>query len=550
MSGIDILLVLAISLAAALGLTLMGLRLVSQGIQVIAEPLLRRVINGVFRNSILAYGSGLVTAFLVQSGLSTSVMAIGFANSGLLNLPQLYLFLTGVQLGTAATPLIFGLNTGLLDLYFLGIGVFPMLYGRWEKLANVGKMIFGLGLLMMGARLVQFGVTDAELAHDYFQQVFQGGIHSPFGFAVTIVVAVICSIAVRSSVALAALLAALTNQAVVDADWAVVFLAGACWTSALPALWAAREANTVSRRGAAGLVINYLLGLFLLFLGFDYFWVEVTQAAEFIGGGLPTPALTVVIGFAFYRLFLSWLGAVMSGIILRIVQRLIPQKKTKEAQRLTFNGLPHHLAPVLGLTQARQEVQKLAAMTETILQLTKSEIEAEGKDLESRRRILKYEGITDNIQKEVFEFLGQVIQVTLTKKQSLEARRLLKVADELESIADCCQRLVGLHQELVKDGPLDVELRLALRQYLESVMDSFEHVFILIISTTPAEQLNMDEVWPGFRDKANQSEKKSNGLLGLLGGMSGQSGDMVQMGEIVHLLRQISKHSYNMMVAL
>ncbi|MCB0365982.1 MAG: Na/Pi cotransporter family protein [Bdellovibrionaceae bacterium] len=550
MSSPEILFILVFSLAAALGLTLMGLRFLSDSLQVLAEPLLRRLVNGIHHNSFVAYGSGLLTAFFVQSGLSTSVMSIGFANSGLLNLPKLYFFLTGVQLGTAATPLLFGFNTGLLDIYFLGIGVFPMLYARWGTLANVGKLVFAFGLLLLSTRLVHFGVVNPEWVRDMAGNWLVESHLSPKIFLVTAGLAGLCSVFIRSSVALAAIVAVMANLSLISPELAVVFLAGASWTSVFPALWAARDANTISRRGSAGLAINYLTGLLLLYGFFELFWACTESVASLLGSGLPSEALKVVVGFGLYRVFLSLYGVLVSGIILRLVKRVIPDRYRKESQRLVFNGLPHHLPPALALTQARQEVQKLAAMTETILQLTKVEIEGEGKDSDSRDKVLKYEAITDNIQREVFEFLGQVIRVSLTQKQGEEARRLLKVADELESIADCCQRLVSSHQRLVLDEPLDVELRLALRQYMESVMETFEYVFHLLIGPRLSHEKEEEELWPQFRDKTARAEKNSHRLLGLLGTMSGQSEDLVQMGEIVHLLRQINKHSYNLMVAI
>lgn len=146
-------------LLGGVGLFLLGMELMTDGLKLAAGPQLTRLLAGATRSRRRALASGvLVTA--LQSSRVVTVAAIGFVNAGLLSLGQVLWVLFGANVGTTITGWLVALvglkfKVEVLALPLLGLGMLLRLTGSGQRRGAIGQAVAGFGLLFIGIGVLQ-----------------------------------------------------------------------------------------------------------------------------------------------------------------------------------------------------------------------------------------------------------------------------------------------------------------------------------------------------------------------------------------------------------
>ncbi|MCG2741577.1 MAG: Na/Pi symporter, partial [Syntrophaceae bacterium] len=111
-----------------LGVFFLGMKFLSEGLQAIAGPFIKRVINALTTNRIMAVLVGAFVTTLVQSSSVTTVMVVGLVNAGLMELTQAIGVIIGANIGTTITGWIIAIKVGKYGLLLVGVGIFPMMF--------------------------------------------------------------------------------------------------------------------------------------------------------------------------------------------------------------------------------------------------------------------------------------------------------------------------------------------------------------------------------------------------------------------------------------
>lgn len=148
------------TLAGGIGLFLLGMTMMSDGLRLAAGPSLERILRGATRTPWHGLGSGLLVTALVQSSSAVTVATIGFVNAGLLPLGGALWVLFGANVGTTMTGWIVALvglkfKVEALAMPLVGIGVALQLSGAGKRRGALGGALAGFGLLFMGIALLQ-----------------------------------------------------------------------------------------------------------------------------------------------------------------------------------------------------------------------------------------------------------------------------------------------------------------------------------------------------------------------------------------------------------
>ena len=122
------------NLIGGLGIFLLGMRYMSDGLQTIAGNSLKKLIKAVTDNRFMACGVGVMVTLLVQSSSVTTVMAVGFVNSTIMELNQAIGIILGANIGTTITGWVLFLKIGKWGLPILGISAFVYLFNRKCKI--------------------------------------------------------------------------------------------------------------------------------------------------------------------------------------------------------------------------------------------------------------------------------------------------------------------------------------------------------------------------------------------------------------------------------
>ena len=132
-------------LIGGLGIFLLGMKYMSEGMQAVAGAGLRRMIGMATNNRVLAAIVGLAVTCLVQSSSITTVMVVGFVNSGLMTLMQAIGVIMGSNIGTTITGWILVLKIGKYGLPILGLAAFVYLFTKGDRVRYIAMAIMGMG---------------------------------------------------------------------------------------------------------------------------------------------------------------------------------------------------------------------------------------------------------------------------------------------------------------------------------------------------------------------------------------------------------------------
>ena len=216
-------------LIGGLGIFLLGMKHLSEGLQATAGGGLRKFMAKATSHRIVGIGSGIVSTMIVQSSSIITVMLVGFVSTALMTLPQAFAVLIGANIGTTATIWIIAYAPDPQLLGFLGLGLGGILYFflRGERVHNLGLTVIGLGLVFLGLYFMSKGVSpireDPEVAA-MFTRLSAKSISGVFAVAA---VAMVFTAVVQSSAATIAIAMALAAQGLIAYEVAIAVLFGA-----------------------------------------------------------------------------------------------------------------------------------------------------------------------------------------------------------------------------------------------------------------------------------------------------------------------------------
>ena len=474
-------------LIGGLGIFLLGMKHLSEGLQAMAGGGLRNFMARATSHRIVGIGSGIVSTMIVQSSSIITVMLVGFVSTALMTLPQAFAVLIGANIGTTATIWIIAYAPDPQLLGFVGLGLGGILYFflRGERVHNLGLAVIGLGLVFLGLYFMSKGVSpireDPEVAATFSRL----SADSMIGVFAVASVATVFTAVVQSSAATIAIAMALAAQGLIAYDVAIAVLFGANIGTTATGWIAAIGGTADARRTALSHTLSNLLGSLALIWFFPLF-VKFGQA---VFPSWDVAETTVVSGRevkAFTHMMApiaitDTLFAVCRGLIFfplvrpfcRFVERLVPQPEN-EKPHLSALKFGAKISPVIACDQALLEVDFMKRSNLELLDCARKVLSGETEDDDGpERHIVHREDILDNVQREITEFLGSMMSKRLPRDVAERAQRLLRLTDELESVSDECATVLKVVKRLRKQNQRMSEQSVALLLDVHDKVASF-----------------------------------------------------------------------------
>ena len=136
-------------LLGGLALFLYGMQMMSQGLESAAGNKMKQILEKLTSNRFLGVLVGAVITAVIQSSSATTVMVVGFVNSGMMTLNQAVWIIMGANIGTTITGQLIALDVGAIAPFIAFLGVAIVVFMKNEKLHHIGKILAGLGILFM-----------------------------------------------------------------------------------------------------------------------------------------------------------------------------------------------------------------------------------------------------------------------------------------------------------------------------------------------------------------------------------------------------------------
>ena len=148
-----------LGLLGGLALFLYGMQMMGNGLEAAAGDRMKQILEKLTANRFLGVAVGAGITAVIQSSSATTVMVVGFVNSGMMTLRQAVWIIMGANIGTTITGQLIALDVGAIAPLFAFAGVAMVLFIKAQKKAHdIGQILAGLGILFIGIEMMSNGV--------------------------------------------------------------------------------------------------------------------------------------------------------------------------------------------------------------------------------------------------------------------------------------------------------------------------------------------------------------------------------------------------------
>jgi len=350
------------SLLGGLGLFLLGMSMMTEGLKLSAGTALRSILERWTKSAIRGFAAGVLITAIMQSSSAVTVMTIGFVNAGLLSLSQAIWVIFGTNIGTTMTGWLVALvgvkvDVGLLALPLVGAGMLLRLAARSNlSRAGAGQALAGFGAFFLGVNVLQEGFAELAplLGNPQFEQT------GPLTIMAFVGLGAAMTLLTQSSSAAIAIVLTASAGGVVPFELAAATVIGTNIGTTSTALFAAIGATPPARRVAASHIAFNLLTALIALATFPLLLTASRIAADAVGASGDIPATLAI----FHTVF-NCVGILVIWPMARRLTQILSRMFVSEDETL---GRPRNLddtvlaVPAIALRGLVLEIDRLASI--------------------------------------------------------------------------------------------------------------------------------------------------------------------------------------------
>jgi phosphate:Na+ symporter len=536
-----------------LGIFFYGMRGMSDALQAYAGDTVRTIINSLTTNRFFAVLVGLGVTTIVQSSSITTVMVVGLVNAGLMQLSQAVGVIFGANIGTTITGWIISIKVGKYGLLLIGAGIFPALFAKSEKFKQFGKVLFSVGLIFFGLKIMSGAFKPLRSMPEFLEMISYFSAQNYGSYLASVLVGCLLTLIIQSSSAMLGITIALATAGVINFHTAAALVLGENIGTTITALLASVGGNINAKRASRGHAIFNLMGVVCILSIFPYFvelveWI-VPGAANFVNedGDKPNIAVHIATGHTLFNVTATLLFLPFLNHLVRFIVKITPDREAKEQFHLVMLGDISTHSPSAALLQVENEVLKMHQIVGKMFSNTREYLSHSSHSSELAAKIQDHEKITDNIQKEITLFVCKIMERELTFDQSAKAQNMVRLADELESVADYLHLTVILKKRWPKSSKIPQWADEEYFVLFDRIEEFFSGVGSGLVNAADHDQSVYDrladELWQLSEDsRSRYVEKASAGEYDPL--------TTLTFSDMVVALRKVRSHIHNISQAI
>lgn len=473
------------TLLSGLGLLLYGIKILGEGLELAAGAKLKVLLEKMTSNRFAAVLVGFVITTLIQSSSTTTVMVVGFVNTGIMNLTQAIGVIMGANIGTTTTSILVSLDIGKYAPIAIGIGVFLSMLTKKTTKKHIGLAITGFGMLFLGMTLMKDAMEP--LANSPVFSEWLMNANNPF---VAILIGTVITAVIQSSAASIGILQALAAQGLIPLHFAVYVIYGQNIGTCITALISSIGTKKNSKRTAVMHVLFNVFGtvIFIILTKLLPFtdWIESLTDNTMMQLSLVHIIFNVVSTLIMFPF--------ADKVLVKLACLIVPDKKDSSEDDFKLKFVDNLMinTPPFAVAQVSKEVHRMAGLARQNFSIAAEDLLNKSCDH------------FDEVQhtEEVINFLNHNITPILVKINSLDLSysdakyigRVFHVINDIERIGDHAQNLEEAAKSRVDEGiEISAEGERELREMYETTLKlidgSIEAFTSQILDNEKAEQL-------------------------------------------------------------
>ncbi|MBO5070700.1 MAG: Na/Pi cotransporter family protein [Roseburia sp.] len=466
-------------LLGGLALFLYGMQMMSSGLEAAAGNKIKLILEKLTANRLIGVLAGAVITSIIQSSSATTVMVVGFVNSGMMTLNQAIWIIMGANIGTTITGQLIALNIGGIAPLAAFIGVAAMIFQKNEKIRHIGEILAGLGVLFIGMNMM--GSAMKPLAEDEsFINILTKFEHPILG----ILTGTVFTALIQSSSASVGILQALAGSGAIGLESAAFVLFGQNIGTCITAFLAAIGANINAKRttlihvmfNVFGTVVFTILCLVTPVISMVKSWTPLNAPAQIANlhtmFNVVTTLLLLPVGI--------WLGKIAT-IILRDKEG---EAGTEEMRVQYLIDIKHINTEKLGISVVCVEGIKKELLR--MMELTKKNVFEAFEVFADQKKnalgeIVKREEYVDYLNKEISKYITSAVSYEKTSGGSRIFNSLFTVTSNIERMSDHAINIAG-YSKIIREK--NITFSKQADSELESMKQTCIKLFDLLMERT------------------------------------------------------------------
>ena len=434
---------LLLGLLGGLALFLYGMQMMSTNLEAAAGNKMKQILERLTSNRFLGVLVGAVITALIQSSSATTVMVVGFVNSGLMTLNQAVWVIMGANIGTTITGQLIALDIGALAPLIAFIGVAILVFVKNKKLQHIAGIVAGIGVLFIGMDMMSSAMSPLRDEPQFVELMTRFsnpllGILVGAGFTALI----------QSSSASVGILQALAMSGVIDLHSAVFVLfgqnIGTCITAVLASIGTTRNAK---RATAIHLLFNIIGTAIFVVISL------VTPFTDFMIRMAPgNPMAQIANVHTTFNLVTTILLLPFGTMLVKAVEKLLPDTQARVMDEDHWlEGLmasKHHLGvSTIAISQLREEIRDMMSMAVKNVDSSFQAVE-QGPGEDGIKEIEDREEEIDLANVRLSKKISRVLVLDQTPKDIETLNKMYSVLGNIERIGDHAMNLAEYAQTI------------------------------------------------------------------------------------------------------
>ena len=465
-----------LTLIGGLALFLYGMDVMGDSLKKLAGGKLETFLGRLTSNRFKGFLLGFFVTAIIQSSSATTVMLVGFVNSGIMNLGQTLGIIMGANVGTTVTSWLLSLSGISGDMWWIkifkptsftpilaAIGVIMTMVGKDSKKKGIGTILLGFAVLMFGMDAMSGAMSGLKDSEAFAQALVM--FENP---VLGIVTGTLLTAIIQSSSASVGILQALAITGTIPWSVAIPIILGQNIGTTITPVISSISGNTDSKRVALACVYIKMIGVIVVACAF--YIINAVAPFSFMADDVYISPFNVAVVHTAFNIISTFILIPFTSGIEKLVTKSIKGKKSMEAdvfgalddRFLNMPGFAVDKSNALVYQMAQIARDSIVDATSMINHFDQSKVDA----------LVEAEGLVDKYEDKLSTYLVKLSARDLTETDSKQVTELLHVIGDLERISDHSLNLLEVAQEMSDKGiEFSAEAKKDLEVFIAAVCD-------------------------------------------------------------------------------
>ncbi|MDE5819788.1 MAG: Na/Pi cotransporter family protein [Lachnospiraceae bacterium] len=435
-----------LALAGGLGLFLLGMRLMSEGIEKAAGAKLRSILEFFTTNRLTGMLVGVIFTGIIQSSSACTVMVVSFVNAGLMNLYQAAGVIFGANIGTTVTSQLVSFNLSEIAPLFLLLGVLLLMFSKNRNITKFAEIIVGFGVLFLGLNNMSVAMSGLK-ENPHIVELF-GSLTNPF---LAVLLGTVLTAVIQSSSVTVSIMLLMANQGLLELSICMYIILGCNIGACTSALLTSMTGNKDAKRAAMIHFSFNIIGTVLMFIVLQVALEPIMNAIYAISGNA---GRFVANTHTLFKVVQVLVLLPFSGLIVKLTYLIIPgtDKKVDDRENYQLKYIGDHTVfnPATAVVGATKELERMVSLAdENLNRAMNALITLDKEDID---KVYEVEKNINFLNHAITDYLVKINQTTLPIEDRKNIGALFHVVNDIERIGDHAENVADAAVQRMETG--------------------------------------------------------------------------------------------------